>query len=126
MRSKLATLAFTAALVVAMALTFSCSSNDDNGGGGGGGGGDANATFTMRGNDMVSSQYCLYYFKNYSSFNVKVTINGETKTMPPYAPSNGKFGEASFNINSLTASVTYSPANKVRYEADVFYSFFDK
>jgi len=105
-----------AAFGLALAFTFSCSSGDDSGGGGGGGGGNTSATLSMKAIAYANSTYH-YKLENYSSYEVRITVNGTTETMAPYASLTGNHGSAFFsNTNGNPITVTYSPANKVRYE----------
>jgi len=90
------------------------------GGGGGGGysGPDTSDTFEM----YSSESYAMpgykigykYNFSNNSDFDVKVTINGTTKTMQPSGSCTFDLGQNGGSGSKIT--VTYSPANKVKYD----------
>ena len=96
----------------ALSLTGCDNGNGDNSGGGG----DTTGTFTI--------QYIPdWYFSigvyacsiaNYSDFDVIVTVNGTTKTLPRRS-TNQPIAE-NFGLSSTGGSGTYRPANKVRFE----------
>ena len=91
---------------------------DDGNGDGGSNSGGTTATFTMEGDyfNIFQPEYH-YSFWNNSSYQVKVTINGETKEIIPYDAKTNTVDIARFeNISTSSVTVTYTPADKVRYE----------
>ena len=114
------------AIIPIIALTFTaCDENGVNGTSGG-----DTATFTMTGkyNTPIGSIGGDYYygFTNYSTSQVTVTLNGVTKTMTPYATLTGFYDSVGYNTRSSTATVTYSPANKIRREGTSEINFYNK
>ena len=107
----------------------SCDKNNDPTGNGSNSG-SGSATFTLKGigaNPYFFDGQYWYTLYNYSSSAVTMTANGQTKTLAPYAPLTGVRDQYTFMSSNATISVTYSPANKVRYEsADCNAFFYDK
>jgi len=73
---------------------------------------------------IPSSYY--YDFINYSTSQVTVSINGESKTMKPYATLTGIYASVGYSLQNSSASVSYAPSSKVRFEGSNPVRFYDK
>ena len=73
----------------------------------------------------IPSRY-YYDFINYSTSQVTVSINGEAKTMKPYATLTGIYASVGYSLQNSSASVSYAPSSKVRFEGSNPVRFYDK
>jgi len=111
--------------------------NNNNNNNNGGNNSSTEATLTMKGDYFSYSNVYSYTFRNYSSLTVTVTINATTKTLMPYAVQTGDFHptaiELPYSTSNANATVTYKPANNLRYEVQQpssaiagYVAFYDK